>query len=103
MKDDSLLSDSGLRLLDRRLFTRYAATGLGGMALANGLLVSGPTSWAAAVVDDRGQVIVGSGPAGTRESLVEPVLADGCAIPAATTLSMNARTTVSASAGTPVW
>ena len=35
---------------------------LGGMALANGLLVSGPTSWAAAVVDDHGEVIVGSGP-----------------------------------------
>ena len=35
---------------------------LGGMALANGLLVSGPTSWAIAVVDDDGQVVVGSGP-----------------------------------------
>ena len=35
---------------------------LGGMALANGLLVSGPTSWAVAVVDDDGQVVVGSGP-----------------------------------------
>jgi hypothetical protein len=35
---------------------------LGGMALANGLLVHGPTSWAAAVVDDDGEVIVGSGP-----------------------------------------
>lgn len=35
---------------------------LGGMALANGLLVHGPTSWAAAVVDDRGDVVVGSGP-----------------------------------------
>ena len=35
---------------------------LGGMALANGLLVSGPTSWAIAVVGDDGQVVVGSGP-----------------------------------------
>ena len=35
---------------------------LGGMALANGLLVTGPTSWAIAVVDDNGQVVVGSGP-----------------------------------------
>ena len=35
---------------------------LGGMALANGLLVHGPTSWAAAVVDEHGDVVVGSGP-----------------------------------------
>jgi len=35
---------------------------LGGMALANGLLVHGPTSWAAAVVADDGEVVVGSGP-----------------------------------------
>lgn len=35
---------------------------LGGMALANGLLVHGPHHWAAAVVDDDGEVIVASGP-----------------------------------------
>lgn len=35
---------------------------LGGMALANGLLVHGPRHWAAAVVDDRGEMIVASGP-----------------------------------------
>ncbi len=35
---------------------------LGGMALANGLLVHGPTHWAAAVVDDDGEMVVGSGP-----------------------------------------
>ena len=35
---------------------------LGGMALANGLLVHGPRHWAAAVVDDDGRTIVASGP-----------------------------------------
>jgi len=35
---------------------------LGGMALANGLLVHGPRRWAAAVVDDHGEVMVASGP-----------------------------------------
>ncbi len=35
---------------------------LGGMALANGLLVHGPRHWAAAVVDDDGSTIVASGP-----------------------------------------
>ncbi len=35
---------------------------LGGMALANGLLVHGPTHWAAAVRDDDGHVTVASGP-----------------------------------------
>ncbi len=35
---------------------------LGGMALANGLLVHGPGHWAAAVVDDAGRTIVASGP-----------------------------------------
>lgn len=35
---------------------------LGGMALANGLLVHGPHHWAAAVVDDDGNTIVASGP-----------------------------------------
>jgi uncharacterized protein YqhQ len=35
---------------------------LGGMALANGLLVHGPHHWAAAVVDDAGEMIVASGP-----------------------------------------
>jgi uncharacterized protein YqhQ len=34
---------------------------LGGMALRNGLLVHGPTHWAAAVRDDDGNVVVGSG------------------------------------------
>jgi uncharacterized protein YqhQ len=34
---------------------------LGGMALRNGLLVHGPTHWAAAVRDDDGHVVVGSG------------------------------------------
>jgi len=34
---------------------------LGGMALRNGLLVHGPTHWAAAVRDDEGNVVVGSG------------------------------------------
>ena len=35
---------------------------LGGMALQNGVLVHGPTSWAAAVRDDRGGILVASGP-----------------------------------------
>jgi len=35
---------------------------LGGMALANGLLVHGPRHWAAAVVADDGEMIVASGP-----------------------------------------
>jgi len=35
---------------------------LGGMALANGLLVHGPTHWAAAVRDGSGEIIVSSGP-----------------------------------------
>jgi uncharacterized protein YqhQ len=34
---------------------------LGGMALRNGLLVHGPTHWAAAVRDDAGEIVVGSG------------------------------------------
>lgn len=34
---------------------------LGGMALENGLLVYGPTHWAAAVRDKRGEIIVSSG------------------------------------------
>jgi uncharacterized protein YqhQ len=35
---------------------------LGGMALRNGLLVHGPTHWAAAVRDREGEIQVGSGP-----------------------------------------
>lgn len=35
---------------------------LGGMALANGLMVHGPSQWAAAVVDDDGRTLVASGP-----------------------------------------
>jgi Protein of unknown function (DUF1385) len=35
---------------------------LGGMALRNGLLIHGPTSWAAAARDDAGEVRVASGP-----------------------------------------
>ena len=35
---------------------------LGGMALRNGLLVHGPTHWAAAVRDDSGEIRVASGP-----------------------------------------
>ena len=34
---------------------------LGGMALRNGLLVHGPTHWAAAVRDDEGEIQVASG------------------------------------------
>ena len=34
---------------------------LGGMALRNGLLVHGPTHWAAAVRDDAGEVRTASG------------------------------------------
>jgi uncharacterized protein YqhQ len=34
---------------------------LGGMALRNGLLVHGPTHWAAAVRDDRGEILTASG------------------------------------------
>ncbi len=34
---------------------------LGGMALRNGLLIHGPTSWAAAARDDRGEIQVASG------------------------------------------
>ena len=42
---------------------------LGGMALRNGLLIHGPTSWAAAARDQDGEIQVASGPqagAGTR-------------------------------------
>ncbi len=35
---------------------------LGGMALANGLLVHGPTHWAVAVRDGGGEIVVSSGP-----------------------------------------
>jgi uncharacterized protein YqhQ len=35
---------------------------LGGMALRNGLLIHGPTSWAAAARDDAGEIQVASGP-----------------------------------------
>jgi uncharacterized protein YqhQ len=35
---------------------------LGGMALRNGLLIHGPTSWAAAARDDSGEIHVASGP-----------------------------------------
>jgi uncharacterized protein YqhQ len=42
---------------------------LGGMALRNGLLIHGPTSWAAAARDEHGAVQVASGP--------KPVLAPG--------------------------
>ena len=35
---------------------------LGGMALRNGLLVHGPTHWAAAVRTDDGEIQVASGP-----------------------------------------
>ncbi|MFM9115898.1 MAG: DUF1501 domain-containing protein [Planctomycetota bacterium] len=38
MNDDSLLSAQGMQFLDRRLFARYAATGLGSLALAKLLL-----------------------------------------------------------------
>src|SRR5947209_4864207 len=35
---------------------------LGGMALRNGLLVHGPTHWAASIRDENGQIAVASGP-----------------------------------------
>jgi len=44
---------------------------LGGMALRNGLLIHGPTSWAAAARTDAGEIEVASGP--------KPVLAPGLA------------------------
>jgi uncharacterized protein YqhQ len=44
---------------------------LGGMALRNGLLIHGPTSWAAAARDTGGEIRVASGP--------KPVLAPGLA------------------------
>lgn len=44
---------------------------LGGMALRNGLLIHGPTSWAAAARDGDGEIQVASGP--------KPVLAPGLA------------------------
>jgi uncharacterized protein YqhQ len=44
---------------------------LGGMALRNGLLIHGPTSWAAAARNDAGEIEVASGP--------KPVLAPGLA------------------------
>jgi uncharacterized protein YqhQ len=45
---------------------------LGGMALRNGLLIHGPTSWAAAARDPEGQIQVASGP--------KPVLAPELAV-----------------------
>jgi uncharacterized protein YqhQ len=45
---------------------------LGGMALRNGLLIHGPTSWAAAARDSSGQIQVASGP--------KPVLAPKLAV-----------------------
>ncbi|MGH2957930.1 MAG: DUF1385 domain-containing protein [Solirubrobacterales bacterium] len=44
---------------------------LGGMALRNGLLIHGPTSWAAAARDDSGEIRIASGP--------KPTLAPGLA------------------------
>ena len=44
---------------------------LGGMALRNGLLIHGPTSWSAAARDSSGQIRIASGP--------KPVLAPGLA------------------------
>ena len=44
---------------------------LGGMALRNGLLIHGPTSWAAAARDDAGQIQVASG----RKPVLAPDLA----------------------------
>ena len=44
---------------------------LGGMALRNGLLIHGPTSWAAAARDSKGEIKVASGP--------KPTLAPGLA------------------------
>jgi uncharacterized protein YqhQ len=44
---------------------------LGGMALRNGLLIHGPTSWAAAARDESGEIQVASGP--------KPTLAPGLA------------------------
>jgi uncharacterized protein YqhQ len=44
---------------------------LGGMALRNGLLIHGPTSWAAAARDESGEIRVASGP--------KPVFAPGAA------------------------
>ena len=44
------------------------------MALRNGLLIHGPTHWAAAVRDEDGQVVVAS----ERKPELAPKLAGGC-------------------------
>ena len=41
---------------------------LGGMALRNGLLVHGPTNWAASVRDDAGEIRTASGRKPTRSN-----------------------------------
>jgi uncharacterized protein YqhQ len=41
---------------------RAPALRLGGMALRNGLLIHGPTSWAAAARDSKGEIRIASGP-----------------------------------------
>jgi uncharacterized protein YqhQ len=47
---------------EARAEERHYVLRLGGMALRNGLLIHGPTSWAAAARDERGEIQVASGP-----------------------------------------
>jgi uncharacterized protein YqhQ len=61
-------SQNGDRAADRQEYVLR----LGGMALRNGLLIHGPTSWAAAARDESGEIQVASGP--------KPVLAPELAV-----------------------
>jgi uncharacterized protein YqhQ len=54
-------SQNGDRAGEQAPAERYVLR-LGGMALRNGLLIHGPTSWAAAARDENGEIQVASGP-----------------------------------------
>ena len=56
---------------DRQVADEDEVLRLGGMALRNGLLIHGPTSWAAAARDERGEIQVASG----RKPALAPELA----------------------------
>ena len=61
MSDASHNGDHAAQNGDRAPQEQYVLR-LGGMALRNGLLIHGPTSWAAAARDESGEIQVASGP-----------------------------------------
>ena len=54
-------SQNGDRAVEEAADEKYVLR-LGGMALRNGLLIHGPTSWSAAARDEEGEIQVASGP-----------------------------------------